>query len=277
MKKIIMIILGIIAVIAAVVEGVGLSDSSGKDKHSAKISAEQNVTLSGIAAKALDVRVPASVPSQIKDYEGFRVSFNKDNHTANWVAWELLGTETDGRESRSNTFWQDEDIEGCPTTDDYRRSGYDRGHLCPAADQKWSAQAMTDCFSMANMTPQDHALNSGAWKTLESKERLWAQRDSAILIVAGPVYTASDTERIGANGVRVPGAFFKVLAAPYSDQPRGIAFVYPNMTAPGNMENYVMTIRDVEKMTGFDFFHSLPEELENEIETTASFRDWNRK
>lgn len=277
MKKIIMIILGIIAVIAAVVEGVGLSDSSGKDKHSAKISGSRNATLSGGAAKALDVRVPDSVPSRIKDYEGFRVSFNKDNHTANWVAWELLGTETDGPESRSNTFWQDEDIEGCPTTDDYRRSGYDRGHLCPAADQKWSAQAMTDCFSMANMTPQDHALNSGAWKTLESKERLWAQRDSAILIVAGPVYTASDTERIGANGVRVPGAFFKVLAAPYSDQPRGIAFVYPNMTAPGNMENYVMTIRDVEKMTGFDFFHSLPEELENEIETTASFRDWNRK
>lgn len=277
MKKIIMIILGIIAVIAAVVEGVGLSDSSGKDKHSAEISAARNAALSGIAAKALAVSVPASVPSRIKDYEGFRVSFNKDNHTANWVAWELLGTETDGPESRSNTFWQDEDIEGCPTTDDYRRSGYDRGHLCPAADQKWSAQAMTDCFSMANMTPQDHALNSGAWKTLESKERLWAQRDSAILIVAGPVYTASDTKRIGANGVRVPGAFFKVLAAPYAAEPRGIAFVYPNMTAPGNMENYVMTIRDVEKMTGFDFFHSLPDELENAIETTASFRDWNRK
>ena len=228
-------------------------------------------------AELLDVKMPAPAVSEKKRYEGFTVSFNAANRTPEWVAWELLGSETEGDSPRHNKYWQDESLEGCPSTRDYANSGYDRGHLCPAADQKWSRQAMEDCFSMANIAPQDHALNTGAWKTLENKERQWAVRDSAILIVAGPIYSDSDTERIGEAGVRVPGAFFKVLAAPFLPEPRGIAFVYPNMTSPGNMENYVVTIDEVERITGFDFFHALPDDVEEAVESRASFRDWNRK
>lgn len=222
-------------------------------------------------------RVPEGTPEQMVEYEGFRVSFNKDNHTPNWVAWELLGSETNGNEKRSNNFWQDPAVEGCATHYDYSYSGYDRGHLCPAADQKWSPKAMNDCFSMANMVPQDHALNSGAWATLENKERAWALRDSVIYIIAGPIYEKADKKRIGDTGVRVPSAFYKVIIAPYVKEPRGIGFIYPNMSSPGNMENYVMTIRDVEKLTGYDFFHNMPDDLEEAIETKASFRDWNKR
>lgn len=218
--------------------------------------------------------VPSPLKSQIKSYSGFTLSFNPDNRTPNWVGWELLASETDGQQSRSNKFWQDESLRNCPTSEDYSRSGYDRGHMCPAADQKWSAQAMADCFVMANMCPQDHALNAGAWQTLEKKERAWAKRDGAIVIVAGPIYESSDKKRI--NGIRVPSAFFKVLCAPYIDEPRAIAFVYPNMTSPGNMEQYAMSVDEVEKITGFDFFPTLPDKLENEIESKYSFREWNR-
>lgn len=231
----------------------------------------------GNARRLLDVKTPDSIAEQRKDYEGFTVSFNKFNRTPNWVAWELLGSETRGNVPRHKKFWQDVDVEGCPVTHDYTNSGYDRGHMCPAADQKWSRKAMEDCFALTNIVPQNNSLNTGAWQTLESKERLWAKRDSAILIVSGPIYSHSDTDRIGESGVRVPGAFFKVLVAPYLDKPRGIAFVYPNISSPGNMENYVMTIRDVEKLTGFDFFYTLPDDIEDAVETTASFRDWNRK
>ncbi len=220
------------------------------------------------------VTMPAAVESNEYDYEGFRLSFNRHNRTPNWVAWELLGSETEGVAKRHNKFWQDPTVDGCPTTYDYRNSGYDRGHMCPAADQKWSQQAMDDCFVMANMCPQDHALNSGAWNTLENKERVWAKRDSAIMIVAGPIYEGTDLKTIG-NGVLVPSAFFKVLLAPYVEKPRAIAFVYPNMSAPGNMQNYVMTVDDLEKLTGYDFFAGLPDSLENEVESVASFREWN--
>ena len=216
------------------------------------------------------------VPEQIKEYTGFTISFNKDNHTPNYVAWELLGEEVAYEVERSNNFWQDPDIEGCPAHRDYSYSGYDRGHMCPAADQKWSVEAMNDCFVMANMCPQDHSLNAGAWNTLENKERQWAQRDSAIMIVAGPIYDPQDTKRIGDIGVRVPSAFFKAFLAPYIDQPRAIAFVYPNMSSPGNMQDYAMSIDELEEFLGYDFFASLPDEIENKVEASYSFKEWNR-
>lgn len=222
------------------------------------------------------VAIPASIPSEIKEYEGFKLSFNKETHVPNWVGWELLRNETNGSESRSNKFWEDQSVEGCATLNDYRRSGFDRGHMCPAADQKWSDKAMSDCFVLTNMAPQDHSLNSGAWKTLEDKERLWAQRDSALIIVAGPLYLSDDVKTIG-NGVRVPDAFFKVMLAPYLPSPRAIGFIYPNMSAPGNMQNYVVTVDEVERITGFDFFSSLPDSIETEVEAIASFKDWHSR
>lgn len=210
-----------------------------------------------------------------KDYTGFSLSFNPENGTADWVGWELLRSETDGQVARSNKFRADPSVTGSPSPNDYSNSGYDNGHLCPAADQKWSQAAMNDCFVMTNMTPQVHALNNGAWKTLEKKERLWSQRDSALVIVAGPIYADSDTKRIGDSGVRVPSAFYKVLLAPYLSNPRAIAFVYPNMTAPGNMANYVTTVDEVERLTGLDFFYNLPDDIENRVEANSSFTIWD--
>lgn len=279
----------LILVIAAVLIAVGVYGLTGSRKSTSPNPPDtgSDTPITGVSAQAsrlglaadplLNVTIPAGTPSQIKDYEGFRVSFNSTTHTPNWVAWELLGSETQGEVSRSNNFWTDNEVEGCPTLADYKNSGYDRGHLCPAADQKWSQKAMTDCFVFTNMCPQAKSLNTGAWNTLEAKERQWAQRDSAILIVAGPIYSKDDTETIGKTGVRVPGAFFKVMAAPYLDSPRGIAFVYPNMASPGNMENYSMTIDEVEQLTGYDFFAELPDNIENQIESKASFKEWNHR
>lgn len=223
----------------------------------------------------LDVRTPRDLADQRKDYSGYRVSFNRDNHTPNWVAWELTAEETEGEVPRYNKFWTDDDIRGCPSTRDYTRSGYDRGHICPAGDNKISEQMMIDCFSLANICPQAHKLNAGAWKTLETKERLWAQRDGHLVIVAGPIYQASDRTRIGETGVRVPSAFFKVIIEPYAAEPAGIGFIYPNMTAPGDMYNYAMTIDEVERITGLDFFHQLPDQLENQIESRTP-RQWKK-
>lgn len=222
------------------------------------------------------VKLPSDLVEQIKEYTGFTVSFNKDNHTPNYVAWELLGTEVSTEIPRSDNFWQDPEIIGCPEHRDYSYSGYDRGHMCPAADQKWSQQAMDDCFVMANMCPQIHELNAGAWETLESKERQWAQRDSAIVIIAGPIYYGTNQKRLGNIGVRVPDAYFKAILAPYVAQPRAIAFVYPNMDAPGNMQDYAMSVDDLEKELGYDLFHELPDELENKVEATFSFTEWNK-
>lgn len=258
-----------VAAVAVIGNLLGIQCSQANDPDSPRSSAPTHY-------RALDaVSLPKGTPSQVKEYTGFTLSFNHKNKTPNYVAWELLKKETDGQTSRTDNFWTDSEIAGCPSTSDYSRSGYDRGHICPAADQKWSPEAMNDCFVMANMCPQTHALNAGAWATLENKERQWAQRDSAIIIVAGPIYSDSDKETIGQAKVRVPGAFFKAILAPYLPKPRAIAFVYPNMAAPGNMQQYTMSIDDLETLTGLDLFHNLPDDIETEVEATFSFKEWN--
>lgn len=249
-----------------------------KESTSIGIPKDERTEITGKPIAGIDHAMTSPHLKSIeKEYEGFRISYNPETKNPNWVAWELLGQETEGTATRSNKFWHDDELEGCSYNSDYSRSGYDRGHMCPAADQKWSDRAMSDCFVMANMCPQDHSLNTGAWNTLENKERTWAKRDSAIVIIAGPIFEKNDTLTIGQSGVRVPGAFFKVIVAPYLDKPRGIAFIYPNMSSPGNMEQYMTTIDEVEKITGHDFFHNLPDEIENEVESISSFREWNRR
>jgi endonuclease G len=268
-----------IIAIAAIV--VGIKTYTKMSDSSAKSTDNQSLQTTRIVANAKhydgldDVKIPNTLKSQIKEYEGFKLSFNSDNHTPNYVVWELLASETTGIATRQKKFFNDADVAGCPYESDYKKSGYDKGHICPAADQKWSETAMSDCFYLTNICPQDNSLNTGAWQSLEKKERQWAERDSAIIIVSGPIYTESDTKRIGKTGVRVPSAFFKVIIAPYLDTPRGIGFIYPNMTSPGNMQNYSMTIDEVEKITGFDFFYNLPDEIESAVESKASFKEWN--
>lgn len=148
--------------------------------------------------------------------------------------------------------------------------------MAPAADMKWHPDAMYDCFSMTNICPQNHFLNSGLWKTLEEMSRDWAERDRNIIIVSGPIYQSGDRSRIGYEGVRIPSAFFKVLLYQDKDNPRTIGFVLPNTRASGNIKNYVLTVDEIENITGFDFFYALPESIENDIESKTSFTEWNR-
>lgn len=254
----------------------GFIESKSKNNPAAR----QKTNTAGLTSPdaLMDVVIPDEIPSQIKDYTGFRLSFNKNNSTPNWVAWELLPEETHGQMSRKGKrFWQDKTMEGCATTNDYKRSGYDRGHICPAADQKWSEEAIHDSFVMTNICPQDENLNQRAWNTLEGKERLWASRLGGLIIVSGPIYTKADTKRIGYQGVRVPSAFYKVMLAHRQDSPIAIGFIYPNAASPGNMRNYSMTVDKVEEITGFDFFSALPDDLENKVESETSFNEWNHE
>ncbi len=256
---------------------IWLAGSDRSDKASVAKAQTTAPAVAGREGLALEVALPSSLSSEIIDYEGYTVSFNKDNHTPNYCAWELTADETNGQIKRSNKFQTDYKVKGCPSTSDYTHSGYDRGHMVPANDMKWSEQSMNDCFYMTNICPQQHELNNGAWKTLELKSQDWARRDGILYIIAGPIYTDNDRERIGETGVRVPSSFYKVIVAPNISEPRGIAFVYPNMQSPGNMKDYSCTIDQVEELTGLDFFPNLSPELEHEIESIADFKEWNRK
>lgn len=209
------------------------------------------------------------------EYKGMTVSFNPWHHIPNWVAWELTRGEVNGDEPRAERFACDESVAGCPSPKDYLRSGYDRGHMAPAADMKWDTEAMEQSFYMTNICPQAKSLNTGAWKRLEEKCRLWAEIDSAIVIVCGPVITDKINKHIGDTRVAVPQRFFKVIASPYANPPRGIGFIMPNGKVPGGLQTCAVPIDSVEALTGHDFFSSLPDEMENDIEKQCKFHYWS--
>lgn len=216
-----------------------------------------------------------SQPSQMVKYEGFSLSFNKKMHVPNWVVWELTGEEVAGTFPRKDNFRGDDNVAGSAEKWDYSYSGYDRGHMAPAGDMKWSKKAMDESFYMTNMCPQAKSLNTGAWKRLEEKCRQWAEIDGSIIIVCGPVLTDPIEEYIGDSRVAVPQRFFKVILSPYADEPRGIGFIMPNSKVPGGMQAAAVSIDEVERVTGLDFFSSLPDEIENKVESQCKFHYWS--
>lgn len=224
----------------------------------------------------LYVRVPAVLANSDVDYTGFRVGFNAGKHVPNYVAWELTAERTEGAYSRKGVpFQADADVDGCAVTADYRRSGFDRGHMAPAADMKWDSVAMIQCHYLTNIAPQAQQLNTGAWNRLENLCRKWARRYGRIFIVAGPVLTDSLTRHIGRTGVVVPDRYFKVVVAPDAQPPMGIGFMMPNAYVEGGVQQTAMSIDNVEAITGLDFFSALPDSVEADVEAQTSFHQWN--
>lgn len=236
---------------------------------------DQPIAQEGEYGNLMAVVTNPSVPSQFKSYTGMDLSFNSRCHIPNWVSWELTADETTGDVDRTNKFYNDPEIEGCPDSWDYSNSGYDRGHMAPAGDMKWDSKAMEETFFLSNICPQVKSLNTGSWKNLEEKCRLWAQIDRRIYIVCGPVIDDKPLELIGESKVWVPKRFFKVIIAPYSTLARGIGFIMPNGKVVGGMQACAVTIDEVERVTGHDFFASLPDDLENELESQCNFHQWS--
>ena len=219
----------------------------------------------------------ANVPSLLLYREGYTTSYNVDTRTPNWVAWHLTANHTNGPAKRKGIIFQaDEDIPA-PRVDtyDYMRSGYDRGHMCPAGDNHWSQKAMEQSFLMTNVCPQVPALNSGLWNTIEKQCRAWAQEYGDVYIVCGPIYFNQKHKTIGKNKIQVPEAFFKVVLR-LKDEPKAIGFICRNASAKGRKKtDYVNSVDEVERITGMDFFSQLPDDIEQQIEGQADIKDWN--
>ena len=214
---------------------------------------------------------------QVIKHEGYTVSYNSEYRIANWVAYELTATEAKSKKTeRSNKFVSDPQVKGATAmNEDYTRSGYDRGHLAPAGDMKWSAKAMRESFYLSNICPQKPKLNRGIWKDLEEQCRLWALDNGSLLIVTGPVITG-DMKRLGKNKVAIPKSFYKVLCYYTEKGYKGIGFLFENRDYKDNsLKSMVIPIDSVEKVTGIDFFPSIPDEQEKEMEATVDWSSWS--
>lgn len=246
------------------------------DKQQAPLPAGKGMPADAVAGNK-NIELPltaAGRDSQIIRHIGYTTDFNAGWRTPNWVAYDLTKQETKGHNPRPNReFEPDPQVEGSTVVHkDYTHSGYSRGHMAPAADMKWSKQAMNESFYLSNICPQKAELNDEVWKRLEERTRALAT-ESTVYICCGPI-TGKRPVRIGANKVAVPEKFFKVLCMKRKGEWQAIGFVFPNSACKGSMFDYALPVDEVERLTGHDFFHNLPDSIENRVEAVWRMRDW---
>ena len=240
------------------------------------------ITISTAFAQNKNLEIPISSKGKkelILKRKNYTLSFNKELNIPNWVSWSLDKEKLVERVSRKRYgFKPDPNINPSQAvvTQDYANSGYDRGHMCPAGDSRWSGEAMKESFYMTNICPQHPNLNGGDWHELEQACRRWAEKDK-LYIVCGPIlYKKALNPPIGKeHKIRVPDAFFKViLTGVEKGNPRAIGFIYKNSAGNRPLDSYVNSIDQVERITGLDFFSVLPNEVENRIEKDYNMKEW---
>ena len=211
----------------------------------------------------------------IIDRSGYALGYIEHHEQAAWVIYVMTKAEaTTKAAKRTDKFRSDPEIPtGSATTGDYRRSGYDRGHLAPAADMAFSGQTMADSFFMSNMSPQKPAFNRGIWKDLEALVRCFAITERKIVVVTGPILPKKKTVTIGTNQVTVPTHYYKVIFDLTPPQ-KMIGFILPNEGSDESLVTFAVTVDAVEKATGLNFFSRVPKEEQERLERTISTKAW---
>jgi len=213
---------------------------------------------------------------QIIKHSAFHLAYHEEHKQAAWVIYLLTRKRVQNKVvKRRNNFRVDPLVRsGSASPDDYRGSGYDRGHLVPAADMRWSAQAMDETFYMSNISPQKRKFNSGIWLRLEERVRYWAEREDSILVVTGAVLHDNPAKKIGKNKVSVPRHFYKVVLDITGPEYKGIAFLISHEPAGNDIYDFAITIDSLEKFSCINFFASLKNLDIEQIESNLNIELW---
>lgn len=222
---------------------------------------------------------PESTTGQVISHKHYTLSYSEDHEQAEWVAYKLSKQNLrKPRVKRAKRFNPDQKIATLSAKhSDYTHSGYTRGHLAPAGDMAFDEEAMRESFLMSNMSPQVKEFNGGIWRELEENVRDWAIDNDELYIVTGPILRPDNIiTRIGYNEVSVPELFFKIVLDLKEPENKSIAFLMPNEKSERKIEDYIVSIDEIEEMTGIDFFAGFMEEdLENEIEKKGNPKLWS--
>ena len=262
--------LSLLLIISVSCKGKIVNDTE-KVSTRVKITANETEESSSSDISYQEIMQPARLtdrPEQILQRKGYMVSYNKDLRLPNWVAWHLTAAHTTGASKRGGIKFQEDTEVPSPraTHQDYVQSGFDRGHMCPAGDNKWSDEAMEQSFLMTNICPQHPNLNRGDWNEMENACRKWAEEYGDLVIVAGPILYKGNHKKIGKNKVIVPEAFFKVVFTMGNGTPKAVGFIYKNNKGDRPKDAYVNSVDEVERITGMDFFPALPDDIEDKVE-----------
>lgn len=218
--------------------------------------------------------LPTSTTGQVVHHQFYSLSYNEKYEQAEWVAYALSQKQLSSIPIKRPYFEQDPEV----TTQsahykNFKNSGYNKGHLCPAGDRKFSVEAYNETFFTSNISPQTYEFNSGVWNRLEEKVRYWAQKTQKLYIVTGGVL-APNLKTIGSEKVAVPQYFYKIILDYNGAETKAIAFLVPHEKSEKGLYQFVTSIDEIEMLTGIDFFPELPDDIENEIEKLSSYKNW---
>lgn len=215
----------------------------------------------------------------------YSVEWDCDKKAQRWSCYEMDAANSVVNWKRSywrNTSWRGDPFQEDPaipesyrtTIADYRGSGYERGHICPSADRQNSRDANEQTFYLSNMHPQVHDFNTGVWENMENQLRnTWntsTYRDILYVCKGGTIDNASQIAGYAKNKLIVPKYFFAAILAVKNGQYKAIGLWFEHKKNNDNvLSNYVVSIDELEKLTGIDFFCNLPDSIEDKVESAT--------
>lgn len=219
--------------------------------------------------------LPTSTTGVVVFHDNYSLSYNEKYEQAEWVFYELKNRNVSNNNFQRPYFIFDPKVK-TQSADyrNYKNSGYDRGHLCPAGDMKFSKEAFDETFYTSNISPQKNDFNGGVWNRLEQKTRYWSQKYNDIYVVTGGILTEG-LETIGKEKVAVPKYFYKILMDETDGEFKMIAFLVPHESSKKPLYEFVVSVDEIEKLTGIDFFPALPDTIENELEQRSDYKSWS--
>lgn len=216
--------------------------------------------------------LPTSTSNAIYSNEAYTFSYVEEYEQSEWVAYELSSSDMTNADYERPYFNQDKSVK-TKSADwrNFKNSGYNKGHLCPAADRKSSFEMYELTFLTSNASPQKYDFNAGIWNRLEQKTRYWAERYNGVYVVTGGVLE-DGLKTIGVEEVAVPNYFYKIILT--KDRKNMIGFLMPHKESNKPLYSFVVPVDDIEKKTGIDFFKDLPDDIENSLEADKGYTNW---
>jgi len=221
-----------------------------------------------------DSFLPSSTTGVIVQHNYYTLSYNEAYEQAEWVVYELNKNQIVSTKFKRPYFEEDPKVRTKSAHyRNYKNSGYNKGHLCPAGDRKFSKEAFDETFLMSNVSPQVYEFNGGVWNRLEQKTRYWATKYEQLYVVTGGVLT-DNLKTIGSEQVAVPNYFYKIILDYHEPEIKVIAFLIPHKDSDKALYKFVTTIDKIEEITGIDFFPEIEDSLENKLEKSSSYSNW---
>jgi len=220
---------------------------------------------------------PTSTTGVVVHHAYYSLSYSEEHEQAEWVAYELRKDQLSQNDIKRPYFVQDREVKS-ESADwrNYKNSGYDRGHLCPAGDRRFDYDAYHETFLTSNISPQDRKFNGGVWNRLERKVRFWAEKYDGVFVVTGGVLK-NGLKGIGEEGVSVPEQFYKVIIDNSGPQIKAIGFLIPNQETDAAFYDFAVSIDAIEAETGIDFFPAMDDSEEKKLEASIDLKAWGKR